>query len=63
VLELDVQVERNVGSVDAVALVVRAEVALLDLGGQPSILLAVLEPVETVVLVLQLLTQEDNTSI
>jgi hypothetical protein len=63
VLEFDVQVEGDIRAVDAVALVVGTEEALLDLRRQPPVLLTVLEPVQPEVLVLQTLREQQRTSI
>lgn len=49
------KVEGDIRAIDPVAFVVGTEVTLFDLCGQSSVLLAVPEPVQPVVLVLQIL--------
>lgn len=63
VLQLDVQVQGHIRSVDPVALVVGTEEVLLDLRGQPPVFLAVFDAVETIVLVLKVLGKEISASI
>lgn len=57
------EVQGNIGSVDPVALVIRAEEILLDLCGQPPVFLAVFDAVEPIMFVLKVLHKEISTSI
>lgn len=62
-LDLDVEVEGDVGAVEAVALFVGAEEALLYLGGHSAVFLAVLQPIYPEMFILQILGYFRATSI
>jgi hypothetical protein len=59
--EFDVEIEGDVGAVDPVALLVGTLVFLLDLGGQPAILLAVLDLVKFLILLGESLARRSPT--
>lgn len=62
-LQLYVEVQGDIGSVDPVAFVIRAEEVLLDLCGQSPVFLAVFDAVETIVFILKVLDKEISASI